>query len=289
MECRKCNLCDPPGTIETASELRKIRSNVRQFQNEEFTVWRCTNCGSLHCLEDIDYALYYRDYPLHRQKSDFFTLKLFSARLKQLVEGGLLARHSILDYGCGNGGFVRFLREKGYPAADGYDPFSADFADRGTLESSYDFVIAQDVLEHAPDTVSFLDEMLSLVRPGGMVVIGTPDASRLRLHDPIDQIAQLHQPYHRHIVAKAQLQKLLDSRGFKAAGVSTRWYVDTWLPFLNSSFFFHYVAATGGTIDSSFEPIRLSVIFGSPRLLLLGLLGRLRNPQKDFLLFAKKP
>lgn len=288
MECYQCNLCDSPGHIDTAPEVKKIRSNVRQFQDEEFTVWRCRNCGSLHCLEDIDYARYYHDYPLKRQKPDFFTLKLFSARLRQLVSGGLKKTHSVLDYGCGNGGFVRFLRARGYSLAEGFDPYSESFSDRAVLERRYDFVISQDVIEHAPDTPSFLDEMLALVRPGGGVaVIGTPDAAKISLDDPIDIVGHLHQPHHRHILSKAQLENLVEARGFRIIKVLRRWYVDTWLPFLNGSFFFRYVAATGGAVDSIFEPIRYRLVLGSPQLLFYGLFGRLRNPCKDILVFAR--
>ena len=288
MECRQCNLCNPPGQIDSAPEVKKVRSNIRQFRNEEFTVWRCSNCGSLHCLEDIDFARYYRNYPLHRQKADFFTLKQFSSRLHQLVTGGLMTTDSVLDYGCGNGGFVRFLKAQGYSLAVGYDPYSESFSDRAVLERNYDFVISQDVIEHAPDTLSLLDEMLTLVRAGGgMAVIGTPDAAEISLDDPIDVVGPLHQPYHRHILTKAQLENLIEARGLNITKVLQRWYVDTWIPFLNSSFFFHYVAATGGAVDSIFEPIRYPLILGSPKLLVYGLFGRLRNPRKDVLIFAQ--
>lgn len=288
MECRQCNLCENPGLIDDASEVKRIRSNVRQFQNEEFTVWRCSNCGSLHCLEDIDYERYYQDYPLHMQKPDFFTLQLFSSRLRQLVRGGLEQKHSVLDYGCGNGGFVSFLREKGYSSAEGYDPYDESFSNCAVLGQKYDYVISQDVIEHAPDTLSFLDEMLTLVRSGGgIAVIGTPDAANISLHDPIDAVGQLHQPHHRHILAMAQLERLIEARGFRITRSLHRWYVDTWIPFLNSSFFFHYTAAAGGTVDSIFEPIRYPLIFSSPRLLLYGLFGRFMDPRKDSLIFAQ--
>lgn len=287
MECRECNLCERPGRVETAPEIGKIRSNVRRFRDREFTVWRCGNCGSLHCLEDIDYAHYYQDYPLFQQKPDFFTLQLFSARLKQLVGGGLTRQHGILDFGCGNGGFVRYLRDQGY-RAEGYDPYAVAFQDAGLLQNRYDFVVCQDVLEHAQDTLAFLDQILSLAcRNGGMAVIGTPDAGGIRLDDSIDAVGQLHQPYHRHILERRRLEGLIAARGFRVVKTLTRWYVDTWIPFLNSSFFFAYVEASGGALDSIFEPIRFPLVLGSPRLLYRGLFGRLHDPGKDMLVFAQ--
>src|SRR5690349_6145001 len=99
---------------DTSHDIAKIKSDVRQCRNEEFTVWRCANCGSLHSLEDIDYAHYYEDYVVHHQKMDFYSRRLFSSGMRQLVRGGLLPHHRISDFGCGNGNFVRFLQEKGY-------------------------------------------------------------------------------------------------------------------------------------------------------------------------------
>src|SRR5690348_1047308 len=98
-----CEICGSGDGFETSHDIAKIKSNVRQFRNEEFTVWRCANCGSLHSLEDIDYAHYYEDYVVHHQKMDFYSRRLFSSRMRQLVRGGLLPHHRILDFGCGNG------------------------------------------------------------------------------------------------------------------------------------------------------------------------------------------
>jgi 2-polyprenyl-3-methyl-5-hydroxy-6-metoxy-1,4-benzoquinol methylase len=267
-----------------------VRANVREFQREEFEIWRCNNCGSIHCLQAIDYERYYRDYPLRRQSLDFFTRLLLSARLRQLVHGGLKRPHSVLDYGCGNGTFVRYLRSRGYAGAEGYEPYSPEFSSRSVLSKRFDFVLSQDVIEHVPDPSSALDELLSLVRPnGGTVAIGTPDASQLNIRDPLDQAGRLHQPFHQHLLSSRQLKQLIQSRGFTVTRTVTRWYADTLFPFLNSNFLFRYVVANGGAIDAMFEPIRLDLVLGSPRLLFYGLFGGLMNPRKDVLVFASRP
>jgi hypothetical protein len=67
-----------------------------------------------------------------------------------------------------------------------------------------------------------------------------------------------------------------------------RWYVDTWFPFCNSSFLVRYWAATGGTIDASFEPFRIGLVLRSPTLLAHGLFGRASPPRKDVALFARR-
>ena len=287
METRTCDLCSEGGRLELSRDVGRVRSNVRAFRHEEFTVWRCPGCGSLHCLEDIDYARYYDGYFMQRQKMDFFARKLFASRLRELERGGLSRDQTIIDYGCGSGNFVRFLRSRGYAAVEGYDPFSREFADRSVCRRQYDIVNSQDVIEHAPDPGQFLDEVSALVRrPGGILAIGTPNAEHIDLHDPLDAVGQLHQPFHRHILTGERLVSMLKQRGFRADRVVPRSYVETWFPFVNSVFLFNYMAAADGTVDSGFDPIRLRLILRSPRLLSLGLFGRLRSPRKDIFVMA---
>ncbi|HEY9447019.1 MAG TPA: class I SAM-dependent methyltransferase [Burkholderiales bacterium] len=288
MDNRVCSICESPGRIEASPEVASIRCNVREFVGERFTVWRCSNCGSLHSLEDIDYERFYRNYPVQQQKLDFFARRLFGSRLRELVRGGLERRHSILDYGCGNGAFVTFLRQQGYTQAEGYDPYSQLHAGTSVLAGRFDFVVAQDVIEHAPDPSSFLQHLLARVDTHGVVAIGTPDAARICLSDPLEAIGRLHQPYHRHFFTATQLTRQLEARGFQITRRVQRWYVDTWFPFLNSSFFFRYTAAAGGVMDVGFEPIRASLILRSPSLMFHGLFGRAFQPGKDVLVFARR-
>lgn len=249
-------------------------------------MWRCEHCGTLHCLEDIDYGRYYEDYPLQRQALDFPTRRLLRSRVRELVRGGVRADQAILDFGCGNGAFVRYLRQSGYARAEGYDPFSSEFSDRAVLGKRFDVVLSQDVLEHAAQPLQMLDETLRLVAARGMIVIGTPDASRLDLADPLDSVGRLHQPFHRHLLAAEHLKRLVERRGFRVTRMVHRWFVDTRLPFLNSSFLFRYVKKAGGHIDAMFEPVRPGLVVSSPRLLFYAFAGGFINPAKDVVLFA---
>lgn len=282
-----CKACHAENHVDMNGNAAKIRSNVRQFKEEQFTVWRCTQCNSLHCLEEIDYDHYYKNYVMQKQKPDFSTRLLFASRLRQLVRGGLLHQHSILDFGCGNGHFLHFIREKGYANVTGYDPFVSQFADRSVYERKFDMVTNQDVIEHSPDPGGFLDEVADLVRrPGGKLAIGTPDADHLHLHDPLNGIGWLHQPHHRHILGSGQLVQMLERRGFRVDKVERRSYVDTRIPFINSTFAFKYAESADGTVDSLFEPIRFSLIYTSPELLFYGLFGYWMNHKKDVFLTA---
>lgn len=287
IETQTCVACDTGARFESSRDVAKIRSNVRRFQHEEFTVWRCPDCGSLHSLEDIDYARYYDGYFIQRQKMDFYARRLFLSRLRQLTKSGISRDQKILDYGCGNGNFVHFLRGQGYQSAQGYDPFSTEFADVSVCAEYYDVVISQDVIEHAPEPWLFLSELSALVRrPGGKLAIGTPNAEHINLRDSVDTVGQLHQPYHRHILTSTRLVKLIERAGFRLDRIVDRSYVDTFWPFVNSTFLFNYMAAVDGTVDSGFDPIQLRLVLGSVKLVFYGLFGGLLAPRKDVFMIA---
>lgn len=285
---RRCTICLEGGSYAEALESVRIASNVREFHDQRFTVWRCSRCRSLHCLEDIEFDKYYRAYPIQKTRLDFFTRVMYRARLRILQKSGLMQAHRILDYGCGNGAFVEYLRERGYQGAAGYDPYSENFCDASKLRPPYDFVLAQDVIEHDPDPVSFVARLAAmLARPGGALALGTPDAAEINLNDPLDACGQLHQPFHRHILTRQELSRLMVSQGLEVTQLVRRWYVDTWVPFANPAFLVRFWAIQGGVVDASFEPVPPTLLLRHPRLIFSGLFGRLYPEKKDVLVLAK--
>src|SRR4051794_19175563 len=145
-ECTACCFCDPPGSLHNSPEIAAVRSNVREFSDESFTVWRCGRCRSLHSREAIDPERYYAHYPIHQHEESLIANAAMSARLRELVSLGLREDSTILDYGCGGGPFVKFLRHRGFARIQGYDPFVPTFSDRAVLMKKYNFVLAQDVI-----------------------------------------------------------------------------------------------------------------------------------------------
>jgi SAM-dependent methyltransferase len=92
----------------------------------------------------------------------------------------------VLDVGCGIGTSTRMLREAGFdavgtdtsarflPTEEGF--FVADFARRTDLPGgSFAAAGALNVIEHVADPRMFLDELVRVVRPGGLVVLCSPN------------------------------------------------------------------------------------------------------------------
>ena len=63
----------------------------------------------------------------------------------------------------------------------GYDAYAPAFADPAALTRTYDCVVSQDVVEHVADPRALLATFDRLCRPGGVIAIGTPDASGIDL------------------------------------------------------------------------------------------------------------
>ncbi len=280
-ECTKCDLCAEGSTITRAAEMARVPCNVRKFKDEVFTLWRCAGCGSVHCREDAELSGYYADYPLQRQKLTFSERIGYRNRLRLLRRHGLRPADRILDYGCGAGLFVEFLREQGFPFATGYDPFAAKYADTAILKESFDCVVSYDVIEHDDDPAGFLRRVGGLVRNGGLLVIGTPNADHVRLNETGDP--SLHPPYHRHILSESALLALARKQGFGAVDIYRRSFYDSLVPTVNSRFMWRYIRKTGGFLDAAVEPPQVGAVLRSPKMVLYALLGYFL-PARDYIL-----
>jgi SAM-dependent methyltransferase len=87
-----------------------------------------------------------------------------------------------LDYGCGDGHFLRLVKPKvrsvmGYDPWDGANPEGVPFVrDVNVLKTTFDCIVCLEVLEHIPDDLvdRFLADSRRLLKPDGLVVISVP-------------------------------------------------------------------------------------------------------------------
>ena len=142
----------------------------------------------------------------------------FYAKYARALAHGQAPGASILDVGCGVGQVVRELTAAGY-AATGLDVSETSIAfarehsptchvyDGHTLpiaDATQAAVGAFNVLEHVDDPIAFLDELTRVLRPGGTLVISSPNFLRvLGLRD-----------YHPHM--RGLTQKLRNWRTLRA-------------------------------------------------------------------------
>jgi 2-polyprenyl-3-methyl-5-hydroxy-6-metoxy-1,4-benzoquinol methylase len=241
----RCNICEQASGDDV--EQAAVRSNVRKFAQEKFVVWRCPHCASLHARDEVDLAHYYAEYPFHKlqevrkdAKADVMVRAIYRNLLSRLRAAGLRQDHALLDYGCGSGEFLAYLREQGFSDVSGYDEYSEKYADKRALSRSYDCVMSQDVIEHVPEPRAFVRQMHELTKPGGVIAIGTPNADAIDLKDPEPRVHALHQPYHRHILSKRMLQSVGTELGWQLLRYYPTGVANTLMPGANTAFLSHY-------------------------------------------------
>jgi 2-polyprenyl-3-methyl-5-hydroxy-6-metoxy-1,4-benzoquinol methylase len=274
----------------TRVEQAAARSNVRAFREQSFAVWRCGQCLSIHARDEVDLAHYYRSYPFHALPEDFRLRALYEQQLRRLRHAGIRPQHRILDYGCGGGGFVRYLRQRGYAEAWGYDRYASDFSDISLLEQRYDCLISQDVLEHVLEPSSLLDDFDRLVASSGIVAIGTPNAEALDLRKPEKYVHALHLPYHRHIFSKRALLAAGSARGWRLERYYPTQYGNTAVPFLNSRFYLYYMRLGDDSLDRLLEPPQLaSLLARLPVTLFWGFFGQFLAEETDVMAVFRRP
>lgn len=286
--CTICPLCAQPGTYDTAAETALVPCNVRSLTQYRFPVWRCQQCNSLHSLDDADLPFFYEHFPFQKHQLDFHARIGYGNRLRFLKRLGLKKSDRILDYGCGTGLFVEFLKEQGYGYVDGYDAYVPAYANEEVLAETYDVLVSYDVIEHVDDPRAMMRTVVSLVKQGGLVALGTPNANFVHL-DPDNLLTpELSQPYHRHILSEQMLVRLANEQGMEVAHTSHRFYFDSLVPGVNTRFMWSYIAATGGYIDAAVEPPQTGLVARSPKLWLQALLGYFFPPKGNMLVTFRK-
>jgi SAM-dependent methyltransferase len=286
----RCNICgqDCAGEVEQAS----VRSNVRKFSGEQFAIWRCPHCLSIHSRDEVDLAHYYADYPFHKLKDakvDWMLRAMYRNQLSRLTDAGITKEHSVLDYGCGSGLFLSFLKEEGFTQLAGYDEYSESYADKRVLGRSYDCVMTQDVIEHVPEPQVLVRNLHELTHQGSVIAIGTPNAEAIDLADPEARVHTLHQPYHRHILSKRALHGLGKELGWQLHRYYPTMYANTRLPFANFVFLEHYFKCHDNNCDLALEPINpASWKLWSPVTLAHGLFGSFWSPECDVMAIFKR-
>jgi 2-polyprenyl-3-methyl-5-hydroxy-6-metoxy-1,4-benzoquinol methylase len=286
-ECRQCFLCGADGHLlhrNLKDRLFHVPGtwNSRKCMNEECgLVW----LDPMPIPEDIHlaYATYYTHAdkaakgPQGRKKGlDIRLLRIYKSILKMILgqrreamEHYLMYLQGVppgrlLEIGCGSGKRLSRLAalgwqvegqevdEKAWNAARASYPFEVHLGELhalGLTADSYDAVVMNHVIEHVHAPVELLGEIRRLLKPGGQLVVATPNAASQEHGAFGSDWYSLDPPRHLHIYTPRALAHLARLAGFEKC--------ETWTTSVNSD----YVAAASlkicglGDMKAAEEPL----------------------------------
>jgi SAM-dependent methyltransferase len=223
-------------------------------------------------VDPIDLKDIYTDYPLNKRRLDFFARMSMGNLVKRLNRAGLRKDDSILDYGCGNGLFVTYLKKNGFSQAAGYDPYVREFSIL-TEYAQFDCVICNDVIEHIPDPRALIQDCVRHLKSNGVLYIGTSDSEGVEMDCTQPHIMRLHQPFHRIIFTQKTLNALAAETGLELVDSYSRSYMDTVIPFANYRFLDEFSRALGHDMDRMLDPKAGMILLRKPSLWFYGFGG----------------
>ncbi|MBC7603999.1 MAG: class I SAM-dependent methyltransferase [Ramlibacter sp.] len=271
----ECKCCGDASSSKALSA-REMMYGTR----EPFLYRECSSCGSMQ-IEEVpaDMGIHYREelysswraLPSHverrpnaihrflRRRRTAYTLNGFDplgALLDRLYgppefpfpfdwswfKFTSVEMHSrILDFGCGTGNLLHYLRSNGFERLVGYDMFckkrrldpDLQISDQQPVElaGSFDLVMSHHALEHVPQPLETLSILKSYLRPGGCVLIRIPVAGSAVANEYGRDWVQLDAPRHLVIPSEKGMRLLAARAGLAVEKV---WYDSTAFQFIGS-------------------------------------------------------
>lgn len=161
------------------------------------TVWNELGCDC-NRINEYNISKFYR-HPVWLLNGFFIEEHALSIQHRNTIADWVVNNANvtrILDYGGGFGTLARFISDKnGCLQIDIYEPFphqyaliqvepysNVNFVD--SIISEYDCLVSTDVLEHVPDPLRLLSEMIDSVRNNGYLIIGNCFYPVIKCHLP---------------------------------------------------------------------------------------------------------
>lgn len=202
---RQCPNCGHKGFVR-ADQTVTLRRNLEEWQiqapltfpdavwrdyadvlDKELTLHRCPECQFRQFVPPLaGTSSFYA--AIAGEGANYYTQERWEFR-KAIGDIAAQKAQSVLDAGCGGGAFLKQLTDSGTYDAYGFDfnPHTADALASIGLKSiermdvrprpgGFDAVTCMQVLEHLEDPWSFGQSLRDQLRPGGLLILTTPDA-----------------------------------------------------------------------------------------------------------------
>lgn len=209
-----------------------------------FHLVRCRDCGLIYVAPmpaaadlrahyaDLGYfaghaGQGYHDYgALHRALRPHFLRRL------QRLEVLLPSRGRLLDIGCADGFFLQLAQKRGWAVA-GVElsapmakhaarslaaPVVSDLAELGPMD--FDAITLWEVIEHLPDPLAELRRCRAHLRPGGVLMLSTPNTGHWQAQRAPEQWESYRPPSHLIYFTAATLRAAVDHADLQMVSLS---------------------------------------------------------------------
>ena len=252
----KCCICNSDNVF--------IKYNLyddRYGHSGEYEIAKCSECKHAFTINELNdrqlSELYTKYYPRSLLNPDNLTFhKETDNNFKNWLRGEKSKAYRwvpknvrILDIGCG------FGETLGYHQQRGCDVYGVDLDENASVlknkfrikigvfnsddyeEEYFDYITMDQVLEHIQNPVHFLSNVMKALKPGGFIVIATPNVEGWGRHAFRKQWIHWHIPYHCQFFTKVSLRMLASKCNLKiikqATITDSIWLHLQWMHLLN--------------------------------------------------------
>jgi SAM-dependent methyltransferase len=218
-----CRLCG-------GKSQQTILHDILTRHNDRFALNQCDKCElvttypmpSDKLLQQYYDQDYWQSGQLKNSTSLDILYRLRMAPIVSTIRKYATYDSNILDWGCGDGSFIRLLRNFGWHCF-GIDAYKKDLNDpqisSTTIEKAdfpngyFDIITCFHVLEHLAAPVTSVKHALMLLKIGGLIIIEVPNLDSIGFRIFKRKWQPLEIPTHLNHFTPATLQKVFESAG----------------------------------------------------------------------------
>ena len=143
---------------------------------------------------------------------------------------------SLLDVGCGDGRWLHFMRQNGWQVTGlevdpqaveqarkqyGLEVFCGELGAANLPLASFDAITLRHVIEHVPQPIDLLAQCKKLIKPGGLLVVVTPNTDSLGHQQFGRHWMGLDVPRHLHLFNRQSLSHCAKAAGCRVLSTTT--------------------------------------------------------------------